>query len=142
MKRYLNISIIYAILAMVGGVFYWEFTKFNDFEGVTVLSKIHTHLFVLGMIIFLFVELFRRQSDFTTKKMFQIFMIVYNAGVALTVIMMLVRGILQVLGTSLSTSADAAISGISGLGHIATGVGLILFLLCIRSASIEQRKSN
>lgn len=142
MKRYLNISIIYAILAMIGGVFYREFTKFNDFEGVTVLSKIHTHLFILGMIVFLFVELFRRQSDFTEKKMFQVFMIVYNAGVALTVIMMVVRGILTVLGTALSTGANAAISGISGLGHIATGVGLILFLLCIRSTSMEPKKSR
>lgn len=138
MKRYLNISIVYAILAMIGGVFYREFTKFNDFEGVTVLSKIHTHLFLLGMIVFLFVELFRRQSDFTAKKLFQVFMIVYNVGVSLTVIMMAVRGIFEVLGTSLSNGADAAISGISGLGHIATGVGLILFLLCIRNTSEKK----
>ena len=142
MKRYLNISIVYAILAMIGGVFYREFTKFNDFEGVTVLSKIHTHLFILGMIVFLFVELFRRQADFTAKKMFQVFMIVYNLGVALTVIMMVVRGIFEVLGTSLSTGADAAISGISGLGHIATGIGLILFLLCIRNTDTTQSKNN
>ncbi|MEG0756372.1 MAG: DUF2871 family protein, partial [Oscillospiraceae bacterium] len=28
MKKYLNLSLIYAIAAMVGGVFYREFTKF------------------------------------------------------------------------------------------------------------------
>ena len=33
MKRYLNTSLVYAILAMVGGVFYREFTKFNGFTG-------------------------------------------------------------------------------------------------------------
>ena len=31
MKRYLNLSLIYAIAAMAGGVFYREFTKYNGF---------------------------------------------------------------------------------------------------------------
>ncbi|MEG1991497.1 MAG: DUF2871 family protein, partial [Christensenella sp.] len=31
MKKYLNISLIYAIVAMAGGVFYREFTKLNGF---------------------------------------------------------------------------------------------------------------
>mgnify|MGYP000689074351 CR=1 FL=1 len=33
MKKYANSALIYAILAMVGGVFFREFTKFNGFEG-------------------------------------------------------------------------------------------------------------
>lgn len=45
MKKYLNISLIYAIAAMVGGVFYREFTKWNGFTGMTALGKVHTHLF-------------------------------------------------------------------------------------------------
>lgn len=32
MKKYLNISLIYAIAAMAGGVFYREFTKFNCYK--------------------------------------------------------------------------------------------------------------
>ena len=47
MKKYLNISLICAIAAMLGGVFYREFTKFNSFSGVTALGKVHTHLFLL-----------------------------------------------------------------------------------------------
>ena len=31
LKRYINTSLLYAILAMIGGVFYQEFTKFNGF---------------------------------------------------------------------------------------------------------------
>ena len=31
MKKYINIAFIYAISAMVGGVVYREFTKFNGF---------------------------------------------------------------------------------------------------------------
>ena len=38
MKRYLDTSLVYAILAMVGGVFYREFTKFNDFTARTSLG--------------------------------------------------------------------------------------------------------
>ena len=62
MKKYLNISLIYALLAMTGGVFYREFTKFNGFTGVTVLSKVHTHFFLLGMIVFWVVALFSALS--------------------------------------------------------------------------------
>ena len=32
MKRYINIAIIYAILAMIGGVFYREFTKLMNLQ--------------------------------------------------------------------------------------------------------------
>ena len=57
MKKYLNISMIYAIAAMAGGVFYREFTKYNGYTGVTALGKVHTHLFMLGMLVFLVVAL-------------------------------------------------------------------------------------
>ena len=43
MKKFINISLIYAIAAMAGGVFYREFTKFNNFTGVTALGKVHAH---------------------------------------------------------------------------------------------------
>lgn len=39
MKKYLKFSLIYAIAAMVAGVFYREFTKFNGFTGATMLGK-------------------------------------------------------------------------------------------------------
>ena len=31
MKRYMDTALVYAVLAMAGGVFYREFTKFNGF---------------------------------------------------------------------------------------------------------------
>ena len=58
MKKYLNISFAYAIAAMAGGVFYREFTKFNGYTGVTALGKVHTHLFLLGMLMFLVIALY------------------------------------------------------------------------------------
>ena len=63
MKKYINISIIYAVLAMVGGVFFREFTKYNSFEGTTALGKVHVHLFLLGMVVYLLVALFNKNKE-------------------------------------------------------------------------------
>ena len=138
MKKYINISLVYAVAAMAGGVFYREFTKFNQFTGVTALGKVHTHLFLLGMVVFLLVALFADRLALEKQKSFSTFMTVYNTGVPLTSVMLLVRGITQVLGLSLSKGASAAISGIAGIGHILTGVGIILLLLALRKAD-ERR---
>ncbi|MEG1932238.1 MAG: DUF2871 domain-containing protein [Pygmaiobacter sp.] len=132
MKKYLNFSLAYAIAAMVGGVFYREFTKFFGFTGVTALGKVHTHLFLLGMILFLIVALFAAHSRLGDQKLFCIFLILYNIGVPLTAVMLVVRGITQVLNLTLSVGASAAISGISGIGHILTGTGLVLLLLALK----------
>lgn len=132
MKKYLNLSLLYAIAAMVGGVFYREFTKFQGFIGVTALGKVHTHLFLLGMLVFLIVALFAAHNDLTKIKTFRVFLWVYNIGVPLTSLMLLVRGVTQVLGLSLTYAASAAISGIAGIGHILTGVGIVLLLVSLK----------
>lgn len=135
MKKYLNISLIYAIAAMVGGVFYREFTKWNGFTGVTALGKVHTHLFLLGMLMFLIVALFAEHHDLQKQKLFRAFLWVYNIGVPLTAAMLVVRGIAQVLNVSLSSAANASISGIAGIGHILTGVGLVLLLISLKKTA-------
>ena len=65
MKKYANSALIYAILAMVGGVFFREFTKFNGFEGATTLAFVHTHYFALGMIVFLLLMLLENALHIT-----------------------------------------------------------------------------
>ena len=135
MKKYLNYSLAYAVAAMAGGVFYREFTKFNGFDGVTALGKVHTHLFLLGMMVFLLVALFAAQADLAKQKSFRVFLVMYNIGVPLTAVMMAVRGVTQVLGMSLSSGASASISGMAGIGHILTGAGLILLLASLRRAA-------
>lgn len=135
MKKYLNISLIYAIAAMVGGVFYREFTKWNGFTGVTALGKVHTHLFLLGMLMFLIVALFAEHHDLQKQKLFRAFLWVYNIGVPLTAVMLVVRGIAQVLNVSLSSAANASISGIAGIGHILTDVGLVLLLISLKKTA-------
>lgn len=136
MKKYLNLSLAYAVAAMAGGVFYREFTKLNGFSDVTALGKVHTHLFLLGTVVFMLVALFAAQGDLMKQKTFRVFLRVYNVGVPLTAVMMAVRGVTQVLGTSLSAGASASISGIAGIGHILTGVGIILLLVSLKG--LEQ----
>ena len=117
---------------MAGGVFYREFTKYNGFTGVTALGKVHTHLFLLGMLVFLVVALYARQSGLGKNKTFRVSLWTYNIGVPLTAVMLPVRGVTQVLGLSLSSGASAAISGIAGIGHILTGVGIVTLLVSLK----------
>lgn len=135
MKKSINYAFCYAVLAMIGGVFYREFTKFNNFTGTTALGKIHTHFFLLGMIMYLVIALFARHYDLYSHKIFKAFRTVYNVGVPLTGIMLGVRGVFQVLGTEISKGADAAISGIAGIGHILTGVGIVLLLVSLKKCA-------
>ena len=132
MKKYLNVSLIYALAAMAGGVFYREFTKFNHFSGVTALGKVHTHLFLLGMLVYLVIALYAAHNDLGKLRSFRAFLWCYNIGVPLTAAMMVVRGVPQVLGLTLSNAASASISGIAGIGHILTGAGVVLLLVSLK----------
>lgn len=139
MKKYINIALVYAIAAMAAGVFYREFTKWNGFSGVTALSKVHGHLFMLGTAVFLVAALFSAHRDLKEQKTFRVFLWVYNIGVPLTAVMLLVRGVIQVLGVSLSSGANASVAGIAGIGHILTGVGIILFLISLKKIAENGR---
>lgn len=131
MKRYMNLSRVYAVLAMVGGVFYREFTKFNGFTGKTTLGMVHPHYFLLGMVFFLLLLLLEKNFGFTGPKTGRV-LVAYQVGLNLTTVMFVVRGVTQVLGTNLSAGMTAAISGMAGIGHIILGVSLVVLLVQIR----------
>lgn len=131
MKRYINAALLYAILAMAGGVFYREFTKFNGFTAKTTLSVVHTHYFLLGMVFFLLLLVLEKNLSFTGTTTGRV-LFLYHLGLNLTAVMLVVRGITQVLGTPLSSGMNAAISGVAGIGHILLGISLVLLLLQIR----------
>lgn len=132
MKKTINLSFAYAILAMIGGVFYREFTKFSGFEGRTTLSFVHTHLFLLGMIMFLIITFSIKLFSIQTSKKYRAFLWIYNIGVCLTSIMLMVRGILQVNQSVLTSATNAMISGFAGIGHILVGIGMVLFFLMMK----------
>ena len=136
MKRYMNTALLYAILAMVGGVFYREFTKFNGFTAKTTLSVVHTHYFLIGMVFFLLLLVLEKSFSFTGPKTGRV-LVFYHVGLNLTAVMLVIRGVTQVLGTTLSSGMSAAISGMAGIGHILLGVSLVLLLMQLKRAVQE-----
>ena len=137
-KRCANLSLTYGVIAMAFGVFYREFTKFSGFTGRTNLSFLHTHYFMLGMFFFLLLMLAEKAFSFSTPKTRRV-LAAYQAGLNITGLGFLLRGLTQVWGTDLSRALDASISGVAGIGHILTGVSLVLLLLQIRKRASGPR---
>lgn len=138
MKKYIDTAFYYAIAAMAGGVFFREFTKFSGFTAKTTLSVVHTHFFLLGMLFMLVIALLAGRLEVEGRKNWNRFFFLYNIGVPVTGVMLLVRGVLQVLGTELSAGLNASISGIAGLGHIIMGVGLVYCFLALKEAAKNE----
>lgn len=138
MKRYMNSALMYAIFAMAGGVFYREFTKYKEFSDKTTLSVVHTHYFLLGMVFFLLLLVLEKSFSFTGTKTGRV-LAVYHIGLNLTVLMLIVRGLVQVLIPTVSSVVSAAISGVAGIGHILMGVSMVLLLLQIRRGVLAEK---
>lgn len=137
LKQLYYAVVCYVTLGLLGGLYYREFTKYNDFEGATQLSVVHTHFLALGMLFFLVVLALEKLFGLSANKSFRVFFATYNAGLVLTATMMVIKGTLQVLG---SPSADSpAIAGISGLGHITITVGLIAFLIALKQVCLPKQ---
>lgn len=133
-KRYINLALVYAVIAMIFGVFYREFTKFSHFTGHTNLAVMHTHYFLLGMFFFLILMLMEKSFGFSAQKNVGRLLIVYQLGLNITGLGFLLRGLAQVCVPHLSRAMDASISGIAGIGHILLGVSMILLLLKIKKS--------
>ena len=138
MKRYINAALLYAILAMAGGVFYRGFTKFNGFTGKTTLSVVHTHYFLLGMVFFLTLLALEKSFSFTGPKTGRV-LAVYHAGLNLAAVMLVVRGVTQALAFELSSGMSAAVSGVAGIGHILLGVSMVLLLVQVKRTVTAER---
>ena len=138
MKRYINAALLYAILAMAGGVFYREFTKLNGFTGKTTLSVVHTHYFLLGLVFFLTLLALEKSFSFTGPKTGRV-LAVYHAGLNLTAVMLVVRGVTQALAFELSSGMSAAVSGVAGIGHILLGVSMVLLLVQVKRTVTAER---
>lgn len=102
----------------------------NDYAAWTTLSVVHTHYFILGMMFFLILGLVSMNINLKYNRA----VLFYNIGLNLTAIMLIVRGIIQVLDLNV---ISALISGIASVGHIILGVSLILILLDVKKACIK-----
>jgi len=142
MKKIAKLSFFYGILGMLLGVFYREFTKINGFTEQTVLGGLHTHILVSGVFFFLIVLLLEKSFELTKDKKFNKFFITYNIGLLLSVIMMAIRGCVEVLNLEISTMVDSSISGIAGLSHIIMTIAYILFFLILLNRINDVEKSR
>ena len=128
MKRLMYSSALYTLLGLLSGLFYREMTKAEDFRGFSQLNVKHTHLLVLGTIMFLIFMIIEGQFKLTTHtKLFNSFFYIYHVGVLVTVAMQFVNGISTI--KDLSVSPD--IAGIAGLGHIFLTIAFILFFILL-----------
>ncbi|MDO5668569.1 MAG: DUF2871 domain-containing protein [Corynebacterium sp.] len=141
-KTLYNLALTWLILGLVAGVFYREWTKFAGFTGDTQLSTLHTHMLTLGVIVHLVLLALDRGFALTGHKLFTTSIWVFNAGLAVTMVLMTVRGLLQVDGGE-PLIPDAAISGMAGLGHItmAVGLGMIFKVLGDRVKFVARQSS-
>lgn len=138
MKKVMNLSIVYFILAMLSGVFYRELTKSNEFSGQTFLSGLHTHILILGTGVFLFIALLFRITALEQNPLYKKFYILYNFSFPLFIMMMGVRGFLQVLGTTVNKSLNGMISGLSGISHISITIAFFILLIAIKKELIKD----
>ena len=126
MKRLMNASIVYGVLGLIGGVFYREFTKLNGFTSFTTFSVVHTHYLMLGMVFFLLLVVVEKNFHFIDNKVLK-YLLFYHIGLNLTVVMLVIRGVVQVL------SLDALIAVLFGIAHLILGISMVLVLISIRN---------
>lgn len=137
MKKIMNASLIYFVLAMAGGVFYREFTKWNGYTEPTTLGVLHVHLLVMGTIMFLLIALFAKVTDLEKNSLFKKFFVLYNVALPFMVVMMLIRGIVQVLAIDLGKMGNGMLSGFAGLSHIAMMVSLLTLLIALKKEMVK-----
>ncbi len=140
MKKLVKTAFIYAIIAMLCGVIYREGSRFLELTEPNTWSFTHTHFFVLGMFFFLIVLILEKEFSLTKDKKFKAFYIIYNIGLIITGIMLWMRGIADIT-ESFYNSYDKMISGISGIGHILLGIGIILFFIILNNKIKEKNKT-
>lgn len=118
---------MYTVLGLCAGLFFREYTKAHNFDGYTQLAVMHTHLLALGMLVMLLALVIEKLFTLSKTKWFNLFYWHYNAGLLLTVVMMLIIGIRDVAGQASTPMLD----GIAGLGHIIITIGLVFFFFTL-----------
>ena len=130
-KKLVNTAESYAVAGLFAGAFYREFTKYMGYTGVTSLGKAHTHLFALGMLMFLIVTALASSTEITKSEYFDRFYFYYNIGVGLSATMIFCRGLYQVIGLD-NNVLDLVISWTAGAGHVTVTIGPAFLFLSLK----------
>lgn len=123
----------YMIYGLTTGAFYKEYTKFKGFTGLTSLAKVHPHILILGMLVFLIIGTYAyNKEDLIKTKSFSRFYKVYNLALVGTSLTMFVRGLTQVNASQLTKAMNMSISGIAGVFHILMAVAFYFFFKSLK----------
>ena len=133
MKKLFNLSFFYLILGLALGVFFREFTKLNDFTGVTTLSAAHTHTLILGFIFFLVIVVLENVFTISNIKNFNIWLITYNIGLLSLISTLETSGILEVLNKDF-----AGLPHMAGTSHVILGLSLIWFMIILKKSIFSK----
>lgn len=123
---------------MIGGVFYREFTKWNGYTAPTTLGVLHVHLLVLGTVVFLLIAVIAKITDLENNSLFKKFFVTYNIALPVMVLMLLARGIVQVLDIEIGKMGNGMLSGFAGLSHIGIMIAFIFLLLAIKKEMLKK----
>ena len=127
MKKLFYSASFYMILGLLFGVFYREFTKINDYSGVTQLSTLHTHTLILGMFFFLIVLTLEKVFTLSSNKNFGKWFAFYHVSLLGILATMTVRGIYQVKGMEL-----AGLNHVAGLTHTLYAIAIVWFFIQLK----------
>lgn len=134
-------AIVFLVMGLAGGVFYREFTRFNDFTGLTTLRLMHLHSIALGTLALSIVWLALKNTDQAQlQQKFQKPLFAWIGGLYITIIAMFLRGVSQVISNGYLPFPDAALSGVAGIGHLTLAHGLLFIF--VRLAKKESALST
>ncbi len=119
----------WTIVGLVGGLAFRELTRSQEFTGFTQLALVHTHALALGTTLLLVLLALTVVLELGSDRRLRRGLITWNAGLAITVVMLAVKGTLQVLDPGAATSK--ALAGVAGLGHITLTVAIVWILLAL-----------
>ena len=94
---------------------------------------------VMGTLLFLITALFAKVTMLAENLLFKKFFVLYNIALPAMVVMMLIRGIVQVLGIELGKMGNGMLSGLAGLSHIGMMIALFLLLFAIKRELIRKQ---
>ncbi|WP_439741299.1 DUF2871 family protein [Bacillus pseudomycoides] len=129
MKKLYYASFVYLVIGLLSGVFAREYAKSKGILGSTLLNLLHTHTLVLGFLFFLIALALAKSFAFHKVKGFNIWFIVHNIGLILTLSSMATRGLLQLNGADFK-----GLAYIIGLSHSLIGLTLIWFMMLLKKS--------
>lgn len=128
------IAASWAALGLLVGLAFRELTRHATTDPGS-LGLVHSHTLVLGMFMSLILLMLEKLFVLSDWKFFKLGLVVWNAGLLLTVSMLFVQG----LRSLWEMEHSAALAGVAGLGHIALTIGLFMLFRALFVALKKEK---